>query len=76
VEDDDIAQRLENLLQLAQKKYLNLSSQNKWSGVGTPGKLSFISKPTSWNCGADDLMADKCPKPKNEAAIECNHQSY
>jgi len=54
---DNIAKEIERLLTLAQDQYILLSSQQKWNGVGHPGRSSFIvnnvSMAPSWNCGQE-----------------------
>jgi len=75
IEGDNIVKQLEMLLAMAQRKYMILSSQSKWTGVGTPGQSSFVGT-VCWNCGEGGHTADKCMKPKNESALAQNRQAY
>jgi len=75
---EDIAKEIERLLTLAQDQYILLSSQQKWNGVGHPGRSSFIVNNVStapcWNCGQEGHKAADCKKPCNQAAYDCNRQ--
>jgi len=73
LEGDDISQRLENHFQLAPRKFIILSGNQEWSGVGMPGTLGFQAfKKICWNCRKEGHLAGECMQPRNEATIAHN----
>lgn len=76
----------EALLSLAEVKYLELKQTDKWTGITMKGNQSvFVAggglnekkKPLKcFNCDGEGHLADRCPRPKNEALMEKRRAEY
>jgi Zinc knuckle len=77
--------QVENMLQVAQKLYLDMVSTNKWSGLTTKAnQSSFVAQQgnngsnnksgprrlSCWNCGGEGHSLKECTKPVNQAQID------
>lgn len=75
---------IENMLGIAQRKYLELVSTNKWSGLNTKAnqsaffgqKVDGAKKMTCWNCGAEGHSIKTCTKALNQTAIEQRKKAF
>jgi hypothetical protein len=79
---------IENMLQIAQKMYLDLRSTSKWSGLTTKANQSgFVAQPTKgkkgdgkkltcWNCVGTGHGLKACTKPVNQTAIEQRKKAF
>lgn len=75
---------IENMLAVAQRRYLEMISTNQWSGltrkanqsafVGAPPGI--VRKVSCWNCGADGHTIKDCTKPLNQASIEQRKKAF
>jgi hypothetical protein len=68
---------IEDMLQMAEKLYLDMTAANEWSGVTTKfNKIVFVAatatkrKVTCWNCGVDGHTLKQCTKPANKSMVD------
>jgi Zinc knuckle len=74
---------VEDMLRMAEKLYLDMTSANEWTGIHTKANQSaFIAGNTNnnsnnsnkklscWNCGGDGHSLKECPKPANPTMVE------
>lgn len=68
--------KVDDMVRMAEKLYLELASTNTWTGVKSKGnQSSFVAndakKPLScWNCGMAGHHLKDCTKPKNQDLIQ------
>lgn len=72
---------VDNILKIAEKLYLEMTSTDTWTGIKTKANQSVFpsigdtppktnKKVTCWNCGSEGHSVNECTKPKNNAVIE------
>lgn len=73
---------IENMLRMAEKRYLDPASTNEWTGVGNKASPSSFftkdggNKVVCWNCGANGHSVKECTKPMNQDAINKRREAF
>lgn len=71
------ATSVREILDLAQKTYLELCHLGQWNGaLPSPAKSTFLTNITCWNCGETGHGANKCPKPRNQPVYDKNKKEH
>jgi hypothetical protein len=74
---------IEELLWMAEKLYLDISSSNEWTGETSKGNQAVFNvintgarKLICWNCDTEGHSLRDCPKPTNQQIVEKNKKLF
>ena len=73
VSDEDTLDQVKAIMSKAVDSYHALCTANKWH---VTSRRTAAFSVICWNCGEEGHPCNKCPKPKNQAAIDANKKKW